>query len=82
MLGVSFDTVEENAAFAEKFDFPFPLLCDTKRELGLAYGACDDAGAEYARRISYWIGPDGTVRRAYGEVDPASHPQAVLEDLG
>ncbi len=31
ILGASFDTPEENKAFAEKFDFPFPLLCDTKR---------------------------------------------------
>jgi len=27
VLGVSFDTVEENAKFAEKFGFEFPLLC-------------------------------------------------------
>lgn len=81
IVGVSFDTVEANAAFASKFGYPYRLLCDTERSLGLAYGACDDGRAEYARRISYWIGPDGIIRRAYAKVDPAAHPQQVLADL-
>jgi peroxiredoxin Q/BCP len=49
--------------------------------LGLAYGACDDAQAPAARRISYLIGPDGRVRKAYGKVDASSHPRQVLEDI-
>jgi len=39
ILGASFDNVEDNRKFAEKFKFPFPLLCDTDRKIGLAYGA-------------------------------------------
>ncbi len=81
ILGVSFDTVEENAAFARKFDFPYPLLCDTAREIGLAYGACDSAGDKHARRISYIIGADGKVEHAFAEVDPKSHATQVLELL-
>lgn len=73
--------MEENRAFAEKFSFPFLLLCDTTRELGLAYGAADSADAGYAKRISYLIGPDGTVVRAYAQVSPQSHPAQVLADL-
>jgi peroxiredoxin Q/BCP len=57
------------------------LLCDTERELGLAYGACDAADARHAARISYWIGPDGTVRKAYAKVDPGTHVTTVLDDL-
>jgi thioredoxin-dependent peroxiredoxin len=78
---VSFDTVKDNAAFARKFNFPFPLLCDTQRTIGLAYGACDDASASTARRISYLIGPDGRVKKAYGKVDASSHSVEVLQDL-
>jgi len=73
--------VEENRAFAEKFDFNFPLLSDTSRTVGLAYGACDDAGAKHAKRVSYLIGPDGRVRKAYPNVDPATHPDEVLAGL-
>ena len=81
ILGASFDSQEENRAFAAKFDFPFPLLCDTGRELGMAYGACDDAGAKHARRITVVVDPKGVVARVYPEVDARAHPQQVFEDL-
>lgn len=81
VLGVSFDTVEDNAAFAKKFQFDYPLLCDTEREIGVAYGAADDASASSARRISYLIGKDGRVRKAYPKVAAAEHPDQVLQDL-
>ena len=29
VLGISFDGIDENRAFAEKFDFPYRLLCDS-----------------------------------------------------
>lgn len=71
----------ENAAFAAKFGFDFPLLCDTTRAVGLAYGACDDPGAGYARRISFLIGPDGVVRKAYPKVNAAAQPEELLADI-
>ncbi len=81
ILGVSFDTVEENKAFAEKFEYNFPLLCDTKREIGMAYGACDDPQAANAKRISYLIGPDGKIKHSFGKVDATSHPEQALAML-
>jgi thioredoxin-dependent peroxiredoxin len=81
VLGASFDSVSDNAAFAKKFGFPFPLLCDEKREVGLAYGACDSADASTAKRISYLIGKDGTILQAYPKVTPATHPQETLDAL-
>jgi peroxiredoxin Q/BCP len=73
--------VEKNAGFAEKFGFTFPLLCDTDRKLGMAYGAADDAQAGSARRISYLIGPDGKIKKAYPKVNAATHPEEILKDL-
>jgi peroxiredoxin Q/BCP len=81
ILGVSFDTVPDNAAFAQKFGFNFPLLCDTTRAIGLAYGAADDAHAQYAKRLSYLIGPDGKIRKAFPKVNAAAHPEEILADL-
>lgn len=78
ILGCSFDTVPENRAFAQKFGYPFPLLCDVDRAIGRSYGACDTADAEFARRISYVIGADGRIRNAYPKVSPASHPKELL----
>ena len=81
ILGASFDGESANAAFAEKFDFGFPLLCDTDRQLGLAYGACEDDQAVFARRISYVIDPEGRVLFAYPTVEAKTHPAKVLQDL-
>jgi peroxiredoxin Q/BCP len=81
ILGISFDTVEDNRAFAEKFGFPFPLLCDVERKVGMAYGACDTREAEYARRITYIIGADGRIRQAHPKVAAAEHPAQILASL-
>jgi thioredoxin-dependent peroxiredoxin len=81
VVGTSVDSVEENAAFARRYDFPFLLLCDTDRAVALAYGACEDPRAPNARRISYLIGEDGTVARVYEDVNPKDHPAKVLLDL-
>ncbi len=78
VLGISFDSVDENRAFAEKFDFPFRLLCDVDRSVGVAADAPD---AGYAKRISYVIGEDGRILHAYAKVDPKTHLDQVLSDL-
>jgi len=81
VLGCSFDTVADSAAFAKKFDFPFSLLCDVDREVGLAYGACDTPNAGYADRITYIIDEDGFISHAFAQVEARTHPQKVLDIL-
>jgi peroxiredoxin Q/BCP len=81
ILGASFDSVEENRAFAEKFDFPYSLLCDTDKSLAIAYGAAGDTSAGYPNRISYVIGEDGAVLLAYAKVKPKKHLDQILGDL-
>ena len=81
VLGISFDSVEDNRAFAEKFDFPFRLLCDVDRSVGIAYGAAASPEDGYAKRISYVIGEDGRILLAYPKVDPKAHLDQVLGDL-
>src|ERR1700730_12446933 len=46
VVGISFDDVERNAAFAKKYDFKFPLASDTNHQVALAYGACSNARAQ------------------------------------
>jgi thioredoxin-dependent peroxiredoxin len=78
---VSFDTPQENAKFAEKFEFPFPLLSDTDRKIGLAYGACDSPKDEYARRIAYVIDESGRIAQAHAKVDARTYPAEQLKTL-
>ena len=78
VFGVSFDSVKDNAHFAQKFAFPFPLLSDPARVAGLAYGACDKPKDTYARRYTYVIAPDGTIEHALDTEDPAGQADALL----
>lgn len=81
VIGVSFDTVEENERFATKYDFPFPLISDTDRRIGIAYGAADNAADEYARRIAYVIDENGRIAQAHEKVDARKYPAEQLKTL-
>ncbi len=73
--------MEENRAFAKKFDFPFLLLSDPDREIGMAYHAAHDPDQASADRITYLIDPEGTIAKAYAKVDVQVHPAEVLAEL-
>ena len=75
---MSFDSPEQNAAFARKYKFNFPLLCDVDRKVGVAYGAADDAKSGNARRIGVIIGPDGKIKEYLPKVSAATFPQEAL----
>ncbi len=81
MLGISFDTQAENKAFAEKFSYDFPLLCDTERKVGLAYQAAENAKDKYAKRLTYVIGADGKIAQAIDTKDPAGQATELLKSI-
>ncbi len=78
ILGVSFDTVAENKHFAEKFKFPYPLLSDPTRAMGVQYGAADSGESKNAKRVAYVIGPDGRIRNVFAQANTASFAADVL----
>ena len=79
VLGVSYDTPESNRAFAEKYHLPFLLLSDRDHALAKAVGAARSL-MPFPKRISYLVGPDGTIVKAYPDVKPAGHAAEVLAD--
>jgi peroxiredoxin Q/BCP len=81
VFGVSFDSAADNAAFAEKYGFTYPLLCDTKRALGLAFRACASAVDPYPNRITYVIGPDGKIEQALETADAGGQAAAIAASL-
>ena len=81
VVGVSFDSIEDNAAFARRHEFGFPLLSDADHAVAIAYGACSDAKARYPDRVSFLIDEHGVVERVYDKVDPRDHPARVLADV-
>ena len=81
VLGISYDPPAENRAFAEKFRLPFLLLSDSDRSLAKKVGA-ERFLLPYPKRISYLVGADGRILRAYEKVRPSEHAAEVLADLG
>ncbi len=84
MLAASFDTPQDNRAFAERYAYRGTLLSDVDRIAGAAYQTvrpADDPSAEYAKRRTFVIDPEGVIRRVYAVKDIPAHPTEVLQDL-
>ena len=81
ILGCSTDDVATNKKFADDESFPFPLLCDTDREICVAYGGCQSKEDGSSKRISVVIGGDGQVVHVFGEVNAREHTQEVIDVL-
>ena len=79
VLGVSFDSPAANRAFAEHHGLPFRLLTDRGGHLARAAGAKMPL-LPLPWRISYLVGADGRVHKAYPQIDPRRHPREVLQD--
>lgn len=85
---ISVDTPEDNKAFAEKEHADFPMLSNPDKNVANAYGViAPDAPPErqFARRWTFYIGPDGTIRAIDKQVKPATSGQDVvakLQELG
>jgi thioredoxin-dependent peroxiredoxin len=86
ILGVSTDDAKKHAKFTQKYDLPFPLLCDTEAELSIAYGVYGlkkFMGKEFMgiNRTTFVIDPDGQIAKIYRKVKAEPHPAEVLADL-
>ena len=81
ILGVSFDEPATNAEFVKRESFPFRLLSDQEHTLASQVGAASIGIQPVAWRISYLVGPDGKVLKAYDSVDPGTHAEEVVRDV-
>jgi peroxiredoxin Q/BCP len=86
ILGVSTDPVKSHAKFVEKFKLPFALLADEEKRIVEAYGVWGQKtfmGRKYlgTHRVTFLIGPDGTIKKIWPAVKPEEHPREVLAAL-
>jgi thioredoxin-dependent peroxiredoxin len=83
---ISVDTPEDNKAFAEKEHADFPMLSDPGRKVAEAYGVLpppnpDRPGPGFARRWTFYIGPDGKIRDIDKNVKPPTSGEDMLAHL-
>lgn len=76
----SVDPLKENISFSQSAGADFPLLSDPSREVAKAYGVLQ--GGAFARRVTFYIGIDGTVLRIDSQVNPSTSAQDMVATLG
>ena len=86
VIGISVDSPESHAKFVEKYELPFLLLSDEKKEVVEKYGVWAKKkfmGREYmgTLRMSFLIGPDGKIEKIYENVKPEAHAEEVIADV-
>jgi peroxiredoxin Q/BCP len=86
IFGVSTDDAKSHQKFTEKFDLPFPLLCDVDAQVATAYesyGKKQMMGKEYMGifRNTFVIDSEGKIEKIYLAVKAELHPAEVLADI-
>lgn len=86
VFGVSADDRASHARFAQKYALTFPLLVDPDKSVLEAYDAYGDKSMygkvfKGVKRVTYLIGPDGKVVRAWPKVKAAEHAEEVRRVL-
>ena len=88
---ISVDTLEDNKAFAEKEHADFPMLSDPGKQVANAYGvlaqptAANPNPPQFARRWTFYIGPDGIIQeidKTPGTQNAGQNVIAKLQALG
>ncbi len=82
VCGVSVDDSASHAAFARKYNLPFPLLADRAGSTASRYGSLRDFGVlKFARRNTFLIDPAGKVAKVYLGVNASRNAADVVNDL-
>ena len=86
IFGVSTDTAKSHLKFVEKFELPFPLLCDVDAQVATAYesyGKKKMMGKEYLGifRNTFVIDAEGKIEKIYLAVKADLHPAQVLAGI-
>lgn len=66
----SVDDAETNKKFAEQEQVNFPFLSDPDKKVALAYGVVSEPNPGFAKRWTYYIGPDGRIAFIDKDVQP------------
>ena len=83
VLGVSSDSAESHASFADANDLPFPLLVDEGDEVRSAYGVQPDLFGLIKGRETFVINADGEVVLSFNnQFAPDDHVKKALAVLG
>jgi peroxiredoxin Q/BCP len=87
VLGVSVDSIESHKKFAAKYNLPFKLLSDEKKEVVEKYGVWKEKsmyGKKYMgiERTTIIIDEEGRIKNIFPKVKVTGHVEEVMKALG
>jgi thioredoxin-dependent peroxiredoxin len=86
ILGISPDTPQAQKKFQGKYDLPFSLLADPDKRVAKMFGVLQEKNM-YGKKImgivrmTFIIGPDGTIEHIFPKVKAEGHAEEVLAYL-
>jgi len=85
ILGVSADTAKKQKNFQVKYNFPFPLLADTEKQVIQGFGVWGEKkfmGRVYdgIHRMTFIIDQNGVVERVISKVKTKDHAAQILSE--
>jgi peroxiredoxin Q/BCP len=86
VLGISPDTPKAQLKFKEKYDLPYTLLADDKKEVAKKFDVLKEKNM-YGKKVigivrsTFLIGPDGKILHIFSPVKPEGHAEEVLAEV-
>ena len=75
VFGISYDSVDSQKKFRDKYNLPFILLSDSKHKVGKLYGV--DKG-RWTERKTFIIDQEGKIMKIYDKVSVTTHGKDIL----
>ncbi len=82
VIGISSDSVKSHKNFADKYNLPFTLLADTKKEVRKLFGVPSNVFGLIPGRVTYVVDKKGVIIYIYNSMTKAeSHIKEALQAI-
>ena len=79
LFAISVDNVDSQAKFVGEYEIPYVHLSDTEKNTCKQYAGLNIAGL--AKRSTFVIDKQGSIRKIFRDIDVKSHGQQILDFL-
>lgn len=87
VIGISRDSLRAHTNFADKYEFPFPLVSDPDEQACAAFGVLKEKTNKQGEtvngveRSTFVLDAEGVIRHAHRGVKVPGHAQQVLDEV-
>ena len=78
VFGLSYDSSRSLKKFKKKYNLPFDLLSDSKKEVAVQYGANSPL---WTKRITFVVNEKGKIEKIYRKMNVNTHAEKILSEI-